>query len=109
MTVPRADALVAALVGRPVRTYLAREARIERIEDGVAVFAGDRGEEGARVSLADVQAGLDQLTAEGEVPVTIGALGPWATNVAAMLVEVDGAAYGDAPARVMLSGRPVVG
>ena len=35
------------------------------------------------------------------MPVTIAALGPWATYVAAMLVEVDGAAHGDAPARVM--------
>ena len=41
--------------------------------------------------------------------VAFGALGPWATYVAAMLVEVDEAAFGDAPARVMLSGRPVAG
>jgi len=38
------------------------------------------------------------------MPVTIAALGPWATYVAAMLVEVEGAAYGDAPARVLLPG-----
>ena len=41
--------------------------------------------------------------------VAFGALGPWATYVAAMLVEVDGVAFGDAPARVMRSGRPVAG
>jgi len=52
---------------------------------------------------------LDQLDAEGEVAVAFGALGPWATYVAAMLVEVDGVAFGDAPARVMRSGRPVAG
>ncbi len=101
MTLPRAEALAAALVGRRVRTYLGREGRLERVEDGVVVIAGDHGDEGARVRLADVQAGLDQLDAAGEVPVTIDALGPWATYVAAMLVEVDGAAYGDAPARVV--------
>ncbi len=44
---------------------------------------------------------------------TIAALGPWATYVAAMLVAVEGAAYDDAPARVVLDpavrggpGRP---
>jgi hypothetical protein len=101
MTLPSGETLAAALVGRRVRTYLCREARIVRIEDGVVVVAGDGGDEAARVPLPDVQAGLAQLDAEGEVRVTIAALGPWATYVAAMLVEVDGAAYGDAPARVM--------
>lgn len=104
MTLPRADALVAALVGAPVRTYLGWESVVARIEDGVAVIAGDRGHERARVLLADIQAGLDRLEAEGEVPVTIAALGPWASYVAAMLVEVDGVAWGDAPARVTLVG-----
>jgi len=109
MTLPRADALAAGLVGRSVRTYLGRAARVARIEDGVVVVADDRGDHCPRVPLADVQAGLDQLDAEGEVAVTISALGPGATYVAAMLAEVDGAAYGDAPARVVLSGRPVAG
>lgn len=106
MTLPRAEALAAALVGRRVRTYLCREGRVERVEDGVVVVAGDHGDEGARVRLADVQAGLDRLDAQGEVPVTIDALGPWATYVAAMLVGVQDASFGDAPARVMLSERP---
>jgi len=109
MRLPRAEVLAARLVGRSVRTYLGRETRIERIEGGVVVMAGDRGEQGARVALADVQAGLDQLDAEGEVAVTIDALGPWAKHVGSMLVEVEGAAYGDAPARVVWSGRPVAG
>jgi len=104
MRLPRAEVLAARLVGRSVRTYLGRETRIERIEGGVVVMAGDRGEQGARVALADVQAGLDRLAVEGEVAVTIDALGPWARYVAAMLVEVEGAAYGDAPARVLLPG-----
>ncbi len=93
MTIPSADQLCEGLLGRPVRTYLGREARIERIEDGVAGLADDRGIERARVPLADVQAGLDRLDAAGEAPVTIGALGPSATYVAAVLVEVEGAAY----------------
>lgn len=109
MTLPRAEALVAALDGRPVRTYLWGEGRVVRVEDGVILVAGYHGDEDARVRLADVQAGLDRLDAEGEVPVTIDVLGPWATYVAGMLVEVEGAAYGDAPARVMLSERPVAG
>jgi len=102
MTLPRADTLAAALVGRSVRTYLCREARIVRIDDGVAVVTGDRGVEGARVPLGDIQAGLDQLDAEGEVALTIDGLGPWAKYVAAILVEVEGVAFGDAPPRVML-------
>jgi hypothetical protein len=102
MTLPRAEALAAELVGRSVRTYLWREARVERVEHGVAAVAGARGEQGARVALADIQTGLDQLAAAGEVQVTIAALGPWATYVAAMLVAVEGAAYDDAPARVVL-------
>jgi hypothetical protein len=113
MTLPRAEALAAALVGSPVRTYLWREARVERVEDGVAAVAGARGEQDARVALADLQAGLDELAAAGEVQVTIAALGPWATYVAAMLVAVEGAAHDDAPARVTLDpavrdgpGRP---
>ena len=104
MRLPSADALAAALVGRTVKTYLDGQARIARIEDGVVVLASARGVEHARVLLADVQAGLDRLEAEGEVRVTIGALGPGAAFVAAMLVEVDGVAYGDAPARVLLTG-----
>lgn len=103
MTFPSADELCDGLVGRPVHTYLGREARIERIEDGVAVIADAHGNERARVPLADVQAGLDRLGAAGEAPVTIGALGPSATYVAALLVEVQGAAYDGATARVMLS------
>ncbi len=106
MTLPRGETLAAALVGRSVRTYLCREARIVRVEGGVVVVADDRGDEAARVRLPDVQAGLDQLGVEGEVPVTIAALGPWATYVAAMLVEVDGAVYGDAPGRVMRRAAP---
>ncbi len=109
VTLPRAEALAAALVGRSVRTYLGREGRVERVEDEVIVVAGDHGDEAARVRLADVQAGLEQLDAAGEVPVTIDALGPWATYVAAMLVGVQDASFGDAPARVMLSERPVAG
>jgi len=58
------------------------------IDDGVVVVASDRSEHGARVPLADVQAGLDQLDAEGEEVVIITALGPWAAYGAAMLVEV---------------------
>ena len=96
-----ADTLAAALVGRQVRTYLSRDARIARVEREVVVLAGD---DGARVALADLQAGLDQLDLAGEVAVTIDALGPRATYVAAMLVEVEGAAYRDAPARVTLAG-----
>ena len=106
VTLPPAEALAAALVGRSVRTYLCREGRVERVEDGVVVVAGDHGDEGARVRLADVQAGLDRLDAQGEVSVTIDALGPWATYVAALLVGVQDATFGDAPARVMLSERP---
>lgn len=106
MTLPRADELGAALVDRPVRTYLGREARIVRIADGAVVVVGYRGDEGARVCLADLQAGLDQLDSAGEVAVTIAALGPWARYVAAMLVEVEGATWADAPARVVLSGGP---
>jgi hypothetical protein len=49
---------------------------------------------------------LDRLDAQGEVPVTIDALGPWATYVAALLVGVQDATFGDAPARVMLAERP---
>jgi len=109
MTLPSADALAAALVGRSVRTYLGREARIVRIEDGVVVVAGPRDDEGVRIPLADVQAGLNQLGFVGEVAVTIAALGPWAKYVAAMLVEREDAAWGDAPARVILSGPTVVG
>ncbi len=99
---PRADALAALLAGRAVRTYLGREARVERVQDGRAVVAVGRGDERVQVPLVDLRAGLDQLRAEGAVPVTIGALGPGATYVAAMLVELDGAAYADAPARVVL-------
>ena len=109
MTLPRAEVLAAGLVGRSVRTYLGREARVVRIEDGVVVVADDRGDHCPRVPLSDVQAGLDQLDAEGEVAVTIDALGPWAKCVGSMLVEVEGAAYGDAPARVVWAGRPVAG
>ena len=109
MSLPRAGALAEALVGRPVRTYLGREARVVGIEDGMVVVADDRGNERAQVGLADLQAGLDRLDAEGEVAVTIGALGPWATWVAAMLAEADGAAYDAASARVKLSGRPDAG
>ena len=109
MRIPRAEVLAAALVGRPVRTYLWREVRIVAIEDDAVVVADGRGDAGVRVPLADVQAGLDQLDAEGEVAVTIDALGPWAKHVGSMLVEVEGAAYGDAPARVVWSGRPVAG
>ncbi|MEJ7750942.1 MAG: hypothetical protein WKF32_05790 [Thermoleophilaceae bacterium] len=103
MTLPQADVLAAGLVGRPVQTYVGLEVRIARVEDGTIVVANDRGGECARVALADVQAGLDQLAAEGEVVVAFGVLGPWATFVAAMLAEVEGVVYGDAPARVMLS------
>jgi len=109
MTLPDADTLAAALVGRPLHTYLWREARIMQVEDGVVVIAGDRRVERARVPLADIQAGLDQLGVEGEVPLTIDALGPSAKYVAAILVEVEGVAFGDAPPRVMLSGRPAGG
>ena len=38
VTLPSADKLCEGLAGRPVRTYLGREVRIERIEDGVAVI-----------------------------------------------------------------------
>jgi hypothetical protein len=99
---PGADTLAAALVGRPVHTYLWGDGRVVRLEDQVAVVAGYHGEEEARVRLADVQAGLDRLGADGEVALTIDVLGPWATYVAAMLVEVEGATFGDAPARVVL-------
>ncbi len=109
MTLPRAETLAAALVGRRVRTYLWREVEIARIEDGLVVVVGGRGEERARVALADVQAGLDQLDLVGEVPVTITALGPWASYVSAMLVEAEGVVYGDAPARLMLGGRAGAG
>ncbi len=109
MTLPRAETLGAALVDRSVRTYLGREARIARIADGAVVVVRHRGDEGARVLLADLQAGLDQLAAAGEVLLTIAALGPWARYVAAMLVEVEGVTWGDAPARVVLSGRPGAG
>jgi len=61
MTLPRGETLAAALVGRPMRTYLCREARVVRVEDGVVVVADDRGDEAARVRLADVQAGLTNL------------------------------------------------
>ena len=103
MTLPRADTLGAALADRPVHTYLGREARVVGIADGAVVVVGHRGDEGARVLLADLQAGLDQLDVAGEVAVTIAALGPWARYVAAMLVEVAGVTWGDAPARVILS------
>lgn len=106
MTLPSADTHVAALVGRKVSTFLGREARVVGIEDGVVVVADDRSDERSRVALADVQAGLDQLDAEGSVPVTIPALGPGATYVAAILVEVEGAIYGGVAARVMLEKRP---
>ncbi|MCP9490804.1 MAG: hypothetical protein MSC31_13155 [Solirubrobacteraceae bacterium MAG38_C4-C5] len=109
MTLPRAEALAAALVGRPVSTYLWGDGRVVRVEDGVILVAGYHGPEDARVRLADVQAGLDQLDAAGEVPVTVDALGPWATYVAAMLVGVEDATFADAPARVKLSERPVAG
>lgn len=89
----------------PVRTFLGREARVVGIEDGVVVVVDDRGNERARAGLADLQAGLDRLDAGGEVAVTITALGPWATWVAAMLAEVHDAAS----AHVKLSGRPVAG
>ena len=94
------------LVGCPVRTFLGREARVVGVEGGVVVVVDDRGNERARIALADLQAGLDRLDAEGEVAVTIGALGPGATWVAAMLAEVEGAAYDASSARVKLSGRP---
>jgi len=109
MTLPHADTLAAALVGRRVCTYVGLKVRIVRVEDGAVVVSNDRGGECARVALADVQAGLDQLAAEGEVAVAFGALGPWATFVAAMLVEVEGVAFGDAPARVMLLGARSAG
>jgi len=106
MSLPSAETHVAALVGRTVTTFLGREARIVGIEDGVVVVADDRSDERARVALADVQAGLDQLDADGAVPVTITALGPEATYVAAILVEVEGAIYGGVAARVVLADRP---
>ena len=62
------------------------------------MLASARAAEHACIRLSDVQAGLDRLDAEGEVRVTIGALGPGAAWVAAMLVEVDGVAYTDARA-----------
>jgi hypothetical protein len=105
VSLPRADALAAGLVGRPVRSYLGFEARVVAIADGVVVVADDRGNERAQVVVADLQAGLDRLDAEGEVAVTIGALGPGATWVAAMLAEVEGAAYDASSARVKLA-RP---
>ncbi len=107
MTLPSADTHVAALVGRTVSTFLGREARIVGVEDGMVLVADDRSDECARVALADVQAGLDGLGADGAVPVTITALGPGATYVAAILVEAEGASYGEVAARVvLLSGRP---
>lgn len=102
MILPRADALATTLVGRPVHTSLWGNGRVVRVEGEVVVITGYHGEEEARVRLADVQVGLDRLGADGEVPLTIDALGPWATYVAAMLVEVEGAAFGDDPARVVL-------
>ena len=105
MSLPRADTLAESLVGRTVRTFLGRDPRIVGVEDGVVVVADDRSDERVQVPLADVQAGLDQLHAEGEVSVTITALGPGSTYVAAMLVEVEGAAYGEFAARVERSGR----
>lgn len=102
MTLPGADTLATTLVGRPVHTYLWGEGRVVRVEGEVVVIAGYHGEAEARVRLADVQAGLDRLGADGEVPLTIDALGPWATYVAAMLVEVEGATFGEAPTRVVL-------
>ncbi|MBA3306772.1 MAG: hypothetical protein H0U25_12740 [Thermoleophilaceae bacterium] len=103
MTLPQADVLAAGLVGRPVQTYVGLEVRIVGVENGAVVVANNRGGECARVALADVQAGLDQLDAEGEVAVAFGALGPWATYGAAMLAEVEGAAYDASSARVTLS------
>lgn len=103
MTPPRAEALVASLVGRPVRTYLGREARVARVEGGAVVLVDARGGEAGRIVLEDIQAGLDQLRDEGKVAVTIGALGPGATYVAAILAEVEGAAYDDDPERVVLA------
>lgn len=107
MTLPSASILVTALVGRPVRTYLGQEGRVVCVEEDVIVVAGDHGHEPARVRLAEVQAGLDRLGTAGEVPLTIDALGPWATYVAAILVEVDGVTFGDfgdVSPRVMVSG-----
>ena len=95
MTLPRAETLAAGLVGRPVHMYLGLEVRVVRIEGAEVVVANARGGECARVALADIQAGLDQLEAEGEVAVTLSALGPGAAYVAAMLAEVEGAGFGN--------------
>lgn len=103
VTLPSAEKLCEGLVGRPVRTYLGLEVRIEHIEDGVALIMDWHGHELARAPLADVQAGLDRLDTAGDVPVTIGALGPSATYVAALLVEVEGAFFDEATARVVLA------
>lgn len=55
------------------------------------------------------RSGLNQLDLVGEVPVTITALGPWATYVSAMIVEAEGVVYGNAPARLKLAGRAGAG
>lgn len=104
MTLPSAGALGEALVGRSVHTYLWREIRIAGIENGAVVVEEVPGDERVQVGLDDLQAGLDRLEAEGEVVVTIDALGPWAAEIAAMLAEAEGAAYADAPARVAYWG-----
>lgn len=107
MTLPRARTLVTGLVGRPLCTYLGQQGRVACMEEEVVVVAGDHDDEPARIRLDDVQVGLDDLAAAGEVALTIDALGPWATYVAAILVEAEGVTFGDfgdAPARVILSG-----
>lgn len=90
--VTNADArsVLEALVGRQIRTVTGRPNTVMALDGADVLVATDRSPTGQRVPIAHVQSALDRLRADGEVEVSVSALGHRSSFVGAVLSELPG-------------------
>ena len=98
-----AEALLASLVGKDVRTFTGRLNRIIGVRPPYVLVATDRSPGGRQVRIAEVQAALDMLREDGSVEIDPPVIGHRSSFIGAVLVTIPGARFkGSAPPRVAL-------
>jgi hypothetical protein len=98
-----AATMLRSLVGKPLATITGRENRILSVEAGQVRVWTRRSPEGRNVPVAWVQDALDRLEQDGEIEISVAAVGYRSAFIGAVLQQLPGAqAVRTSPPRIRL-------
>ncbi|MCP2249655.1 HNH endonuclease [Lentzea aerocolonigenes] len=99
---PDASALLRSLIGDPIETVTGSVNTIVEVKQKQVLVTTDRSPLGQWVDIADVEAGLEKLHAQGSVLVAVDELGHRSSFVGAVLATIPGTVVSLRPAIVTL-------